>query len=41
MLMFGGTGCYYEQWQNAERSNRVLSEDLARAKQDLDRKSVV
>ena len=35
LLMFGGTGCYYEQWQNAERSNRVLSEDLARAKQDL------
>jgi chemotaxis protein MotB len=35
LLAFSSTGCYYEQWQNAERDNRVLREDLARAKQDL------
>lgn len=35
LLTFSSTGCYYEQWQNAERDNRVLREDLARAKQDL------
>jgi flagellar motor protein MotB len=35
LLSLGSTGCYYEQWQNAERDNRVLREDLARTKQDL------
>jgi len=35
VLAVGNVGCYYDQWQNAERDNRVLREDLARAKQDL------
>lgn len=35
VLAAGNFGCYYDQWQNAERDNRVLREDLARAKQDL------
>ena len=35
LLAAGNFGCYYDQWQAAERDNRVLREDLARAKQDL------
>ncbi len=35
LFLVANTGCYYDQWQNAERDNRVLREDLARAKQDL------
>lgn len=35
VLAAGNFGCYYDQWQNSERANRVLTEDLARAKQDL------
>jgi len=35
LLAAGNTGCYYEQWQNAERSNRILNEDLSRVKLDL------
>lgn len=35
ILVGGNVGCYYEQWQNAERDNRVLREDLSRTKQDL------
>ncbi len=31
----GNLGCYYDQWQNAERDNRILREDLSRTKQDL------
>lgn len=31
----GGTGCYYDEWQASERSNRVLREDLARVQDDL------
>ena len=35
VLAAGNLGWYYDQWQNAERDNRVLREDLSRAKQDL------
>jgi len=35
LLAAGNVGCYYDQWQNAERDNRVLREDLSRTKQDL------
>jgi len=35
VLAAGNLGCYYDQWQNAERDNRVLREDLSRATQDL------
>lgn len=35
LLALGNFGCYYDQWQQAERDNRVLREDLARTKQDL------
>jgi len=35
LLTMGNVGCYYDQQQASERDNRVLREDLARAKQDL------
>lgn len=35
LLAMGNVGCYYDQWQASERDNRVLREDLGRAKQDL------
>lgn len=35
VLMVGNLGCYYDQWQAAERDNRILREDLSRAQQDL------
>lgn len=35
VLAVGNVGCYYDQWQNSERDNRVLREDLSRAQQDL------
>jgi len=35
VLVVSNFGCYYDQWQNAERDNRVLREDLSRSKQDL------
>ena len=35
LLVMGNVGCYYDQWQASERDNRVLREDLSRAKQDL------
>lgn len=34
-LAAGNMGCYYDQWQAAERSNRLLQESLSQVKQDL------
>lgn len=33
--LMGGTGCYYDQWQDAMTSLRTAQEDLSRAKTDL------
>ncbi|HSW44802.1 MAG TPA: OmpA family protein [Phycisphaerae bacterium] len=35
LLSLSSTGCYYDQWQNAERSNRILQEEKGRLQQDL------
>lgn len=34
-VLVGGTGCYYGQWQDCQRSLRATQEDLSRAKTDL------
>ena len=35
VLIAGNTGCYYDQWAQAQRRNGVLEEELTRAKADL------